>query len=146
MAKPFYFWQTVSKKAKFGWFGLFKCQMATLSLTSFVILCLIAKDNKKGYSCWLRRLARLSSSQNFGSSPLPYYCRHSLLLPSVRAWAFHIVLSLDPKRPGHNVEVFLELVHWYACKCKLNISAPVFFFWPRRIVNQGLISPTLNFP
>ena len=30
MAKPFYFWQTVSKKAKFGWFGLFKGQMATL--------------------------------------------------------------------------------------------------------------------
>jgi len=30
MAKPFYFWQTVSKKAKFGIFGLFKGQMATL--------------------------------------------------------------------------------------------------------------------
>jgi len=30
MAKPFYFWQTDSKKAKFGRFGLQKCQMATL--------------------------------------------------------------------------------------------------------------------
>jgi hypothetical protein len=30
MAKPFYFWQTVSKKAKFGRFGLYKGQMATL--------------------------------------------------------------------------------------------------------------------
>ncbi len=30
MAKPFYFWQTVSKKAKFGRFGLLKGQMATL--------------------------------------------------------------------------------------------------------------------
>jgi len=57
---------------------------------------LIAKDNKKGYSC-RRRLARLSSSQNFGSSPLPYYCRHSLLLPFVRASSLHYVLSLDQK-------------------------------------------------
>ena len=30
MAKSFYFWQTVSKKAKFDLFGLFKGQMATL--------------------------------------------------------------------------------------------------------------------
>jgi len=30
MAKPFYFWQTVSKKAKFSRFGLYKGQMATL--------------------------------------------------------------------------------------------------------------------
>jgi len=30
MAKPFYFWQTVSKKAKLGGFGLKKGQMATL--------------------------------------------------------------------------------------------------------------------
>ena len=33
MAKLFYFWQTVSKKAKLGWFGLFKGQMATLGRT-----------------------------------------------------------------------------------------------------------------
>jgi hypothetical protein len=30
MARPFYFWQTVSKKAKLGSFGLKKGQMATL--------------------------------------------------------------------------------------------------------------------
>ena len=34
MAKSFYFWQTVSKKAKFDLFGLFKGQMATLVLIS----------------------------------------------------------------------------------------------------------------
>jgi hypothetical protein len=35
MAKPFYFWQTVSKKAIIGRFGLLKGQMATLSHSSF---------------------------------------------------------------------------------------------------------------
>ncbi len=35
MAKPFYFWKTVSKKAKFGRFGLLKGQMATLLFTFF---------------------------------------------------------------------------------------------------------------
>jgi len=33
MAKPFYFWQTVSKEAKFGRFGPLKGQMATLFQT-----------------------------------------------------------------------------------------------------------------
>ena len=42
MAKQFYFWQMVSKKAKLGWFGLFKGQMATLivSLPSLFLLSL----------------------------------------------------------------------------------------------------------
>ncbi len=38
MAKPFYFWQTVSKRAKFGRFGLSKGQKATLfQMTHFLL-------------------------------------------------------------------------------------------------------------
>ena len=38
MAKSFYFWQTVSKKAKFGWFGLFKAKWQPCNLHLFQLL------------------------------------------------------------------------------------------------------------
>jgi hypothetical protein len=38
MAKPFYFWQTSSKKAKFGRFGPQKEQMATLEVVPIKVV------------------------------------------------------------------------------------------------------------